>query len=151
MQSTAPENNSAPLRRVLYVATSRKPWSRQELAELLAKSRMNNTRDGITGLLLYREGIFIQALEGPTEAMRSLLGRIGGDLRIMSCDVIDDSPSYERIFPDWRMGFRNLDDPGIAAHPGFSDFMNLPRNAERTLPPDPTHYWRILDFYRKQL
>jgi len=49
------------------------------------------------------------------------------------------------------MAFRNLDDPGLASHPGFSDFMNTPRTAVKSLPSDPANYWSTLDFYRRQL
>lgn len=142
---------SAPLHRVLYVATARKPLSRDELATLLEKSRVNNERDGVTGMMLYRDGLFIQALEGPAAAVSDLMGRIRKDSRISSCDVIDEGNTGERIFSEWRMAFRNLDDPGIASHPGFSDFMNAPRTAPKSLPQDPANYWSTLDFYRRQL
>lgn len=151
MSNSTPESPPVPLRRVLYVATARKPFSREELAALLAKSRANNERDDVTGMLLYRDSLFIQALEGPPEAMRALLARIRTDSRIMSCDLIDDTGARDRVFPDWRMAFRNLDDPAIAAHPGFSDFMNAPRTAAKHLPPDPSSYWSTLDYYRRQL
>lgn len=151
MSSPNPASPPAPLRRVLYTATARKPFSREDLAVLLAKSRANNERDDVTGMLLYRESLFIQALEGPPEAMRALLTRIRNDSRIISCDLIDDSEVRDRVFPDWRMAFRNLDDPGIAAHPGFSDFMNAPRTVAKDLPFDPSSYWSTLDYYRRQL
>jgi hypothetical protein len=151
MNHPAPESPPAPLRRVLYVATARKPFTREDLAALLAKSLANNERDDITGMLLYRDSLFIQALEGPPDAIRALLARIRDDSRIISFDPIDDSESRDRVFPDWRMAFRNLDDPGIAAHPGFSDFMNAPRTVEKILPSDPSNYWRTLDHYRRQL
>jgi hypothetical protein len=142
---------SVPLHRVLYVATARAPLSREELATLLERSRINNERDGITGMMLYRDGLFIQALEGPAGPVRNLMGRIRNDSRISSCDIIDESDSDERIFSEWRMAFRNLDDPGIASHPGFSDFMNTPRSAVKSVPRDPANYWSTLDFYRRQL
>ncbi len=141
---------TGPLHRVLYVATARVPFSREDLATLLERSRMNNERDDITGMMLYRDGLFIQALEGPAVPVRNLLGRIKNDSRISSCDVIDESDGDERIFSEWRMAFRNLDDAGIASHPGFSDFMNAPRTSPKSLPRDPANYWSTLDFYRQQ-
>ena len=151
MSNSTPESPPVPFRRVLYVATARKPFSREELAALLAKSRANNERDDVTGMLLYRDSLFIQALEGPPGAMGALLGRIRADSRIINCDLIDDTEAQDRVFPDWRMAFRNLDDPGIAAHPGFSDFMNAPRTVAKKLPSDPSNYWSTLDYYRRQL
>lgn len=151
MNPSVPEPTSSPVHRVLYVATSRAPLSREELAALLEKSRINNERDGITGMMLYRDGLFIQALEGPAAAVRDLMTRIRTDPRIINCDVIDEGDADERIFSEWRMAFRNLDDPGLASHPGFSDFMNTPRTAVKSLPRDPANYWSTLDFYRRQL
>jgi Sensors of blue-light using FAD len=151
MSASTPPAPSGPLHRVLYVATARKPLSREELAALLEKSRLNNERDGVTGMMLYRDGLFIQALEGPAAAVSNLMGRIRKDPRISSCDVIDEGDAEERIFAEWRMAFRNLDDPGLASHPGFSDFMNMPRAAVKSLPSDPANYWSTLDFYRRQL
>ena len=84
MSNSTPESPAAALRRVLYVAAARNPFSREELAALLAKSRANNERDGVTGMLLYRDGLFIQALEGPPGAMRALLARIRADSRIFT-------------------------------------------------------------------
>jgi hypothetical protein len=40
------------------------PFSEGDLVELLTQSRENNTLAGITGLLLYKEGKFLQVLEG---------------------------------------------------------------------------------------
>ena len=151
MSNPTPASPPALLRRVLYVATARKPFSREDLAALLAKSRTNNERDDVTGMLLYRDGLFIQALEGPPEAIRALMTRIRNDSRIIGCDLIDESEAQDRVFPDWRMAYRNLNDPGIAAHPGFSDFMNAPRTEAKKLPSDPSSYWSTLDFYRRQI
>jgi len=50
---------TGPLHRVLYVATARVPFSREDLATLLERSRMNNERDDITGMMLYRVGLLI--------------------------------------------------------------------------------------------
>ena len=139
MTPPAQAPSSVPLHRVLYVATARAPLSREELATLLERSRINNERDGITGMMLYRDGLFIQALEGPAGPVRNLMGRIRNDSRISSCDIIDESDSDERIFSEWRMAFRNL------------DFMNTPRSAVKSVPRDPANYWSTLDFYRRQL
>lgn len=42
---------------------------------MLAKSRSNNVRDGISGMLLYRDGDFLQVLEGPEDKVRAAFDR----------------------------------------------------------------------------
>ncbi|MEB0262865.1 MULTISPECIES: BLUF domain-containing protein [unclassified Mucilaginibacter] len=41
-----------------------KPFTTKQLKDLLKESRDNNIRVGITGLLLYNDGAFMQVLEG---------------------------------------------------------------------------------------
>ena len=49
------------------------------MVSLLERARRNNARVGVTGLLLYREGNFMQALEGREEDVTGVHGRIAGD------------------------------------------------------------------------
>jgi hypothetical protein len=49
----------------IYVSSSVKPFSNEELLELLGKSRENNERLGITGMLVYKGGVFIWTRRSP--------------------------------------------------------------------------------------
>ena len=42
------------------------------LANILGASARNNRYEGITGVLAFADGIFIQAIEGPTHAVKPL-------------------------------------------------------------------------------
>jgi hypothetical protein len=53
----------------------------------------------------------------------------------------------QRDFPDWSMGFRDLNDPSLAATPGFSQFMNLPPH-ERSLPETAGRVQALLKSFR---
>ncbi len=55
---------------LVYVSSAVRPFSRVDLDDLLATSRANNARVGITGMLLYKDGNFMQVLEGDEEAVR---------------------------------------------------------------------------------
>lgn len=142
---------AAAVHRILYVCATRKPFSREELSALLAKSRINNERDGITGLLLYKNGLFTQLLEGPADAVRRCFERISRDPRHDGCTVLDEDDAGERTFPDWRMGYRNLSDPAVTGMPGFSDFMNPGATGGNTAPGTSKHYWQLLDFFRREM
>ena len=56
---------------LVYVSSALREFSKSELVELLEKSRKKNTRLGLTGMLLYKEGNFIQL---PHRGIIPLLG-----------------------------------------------------------------------------
>lgn len=93
---------------IVYVSAATQPFSPAELDALLEKSRTNNTRDGISGVLLYRDGDFLQVLEGPEEAVRRTYERISRDRRHGGVIVLDESEIDERNFGEWSMGFRRV-------------------------------------------
>ncbi len=72
---------------------------------ILAASRVNNARDGITGGLLFSEGCFAQVLEGPTDAVEAAFERIQCDERHSEVTVLQVGPITTRDFPNWSMGF----------------------------------------------
>lgn len=78
-----------------------------ELADWCAEK--NQTRD-ITGYLYFRNGIFIQYLEGEQKAVESLMAKIIADPRHEVGPSIS-MPSSERIFPHWYMRFVGSDLP----------------------------------------
>lgn len=98
--------------------------SKAELLSLLEVSRRNNGRVGVTGMLLYKEGLFLQLLEGEESVAKQLYTKISLDPRHHSLAVVVDGRTDRRLFPDWSMSFCNLDDPALAQTPGFSQFMN---------------------------
>lgn len=87
---------------LVYLST---PVARDDdaLAEILAVSRRNNARDGITGILYSDGACFLQALEGPREATERCLGRIERDPRHRAIVVLSRQPIGKRSFGDWDM------------------------------------------------
>lgn len=102
-------------------------FSKTQLQDLLAVARHNNQRLGISGMLLYKDGDFIQLLEGEESVVRALLSKILADKRHHSSVVMIEESTTSRLFPDWSMGFRDLSDPDVQKMPGFSDFMSTAR------------------------
>lgn len=113
----------APLILVVYVSSAVAPFPPEALAELLRQARRRNEADGITGMLLYRSGNFIQAVEGPSLAVEALLDRLGRDPRHRDVTRILRQPIAARGFAAWSMGFDALADPALRADPGFTDFL----------------------------
>lgn len=79
-----------------------------ELEALLTESRAANERADITGLLLYRNGRFIQFLEGPEDRVRALIERISADTRHNGVRVLVDGHPGARQFAEWTMGYEPL-------------------------------------------
>ena len=109
------------LYRVLYCSRNTVPGSPQEVAAhigaILAISRDNNARDGITGGLLFSEGCFAQVLEGPQDAVEAAFERIQCDDRHGEVTVLQCGMVAGRDFPDWSMAFTGASEhvvPGIA-------------------------------------
>jgi len=93
---------------LVYVSSATKPFSSNELRELLAVAEAANAIAGITGALLYSEGNFIQVLEGPEEAVKETYERICGDPRHRGILKLLGRPIEERSFPGWAMGSPRL-------------------------------------------
>ena len=74
---------------------------------ILADSRRNNTRDGLTGCLVCRSDIYLQLLEGDPTAVEAAFSRIRGDNRHLQVERLSACAVDERLFPDWAM----RDDP----------------------------------------
>lgn len=73
--------------------------------EILAVSRRNNARDGITGSLLFNSDFFLQCLEGPREAVNRAYLRILRDARHQDPQILDYGELVSRGFGAWSMGY----------------------------------------------
>jgi hypothetical protein len=94
-------------RRLIYLSYAAKPMDEDELAAILQSSRRNNERDGLTGLLLYHEGKFLQCIEGPKDVLMKTLIRIRLDNRHRGVHVLLDEEKEDRLFGEWEMGFES--------------------------------------------
>ena len=62
--------------RVTYLSQEAQQLSSKEMLALLTKCHQNNTAKGITGMLLYGNGTFLQALEGEKALVEALMAKI---------------------------------------------------------------------------
>ena len=116
----------APLVSLVYVSSAVELFSQAELLALLKISRRNNAPAGITGLLLYKEGNFMQVIEGEQTAIDRLQAKIARDPRHKGLLTLTQRPITQRQFSEWSMGFKNLSDPGLRTLPGYNEFLNTP-------------------------
>jgi len=104
---------------IVYVSAAIIDLEESQLLRLLSRSRASNERAGITGVLLYGGGRFLQVLEGPAPAVRALYGRIATDPRHGHLELLADGPVPRREFADWHMSFAPLTPSRFAGVLGY--------------------------------
>jgi hypothetical protein len=131
----------------VYCSKATEAFSEAALLELLTGARENNARLGLSGMLLYKDGNFMQVLEGEESTVRSLLRKIQDDRRHQNVVQVLAGFTTERQFPYWYMGFQNLDSEAAQMTPGYSEFLNTPLTVG--LAADPTLCQRLLHLFKK--
>ena len=80
----------------------------EAIESILAQSREFNPANGITGVLCYGNGVFLQCLEGGRVEVNELYRRIVGDARHRDVTLLQYDEILERRFGGWSMGQVNL-------------------------------------------
>lgn len=76
---------------------------RQEIEQILATSRDNNSRCDVTGALIFNAGCFGQVLEGHLEDIEETFERIQRDERHGDVSILAMEPIEHRNFARWSM------------------------------------------------
>ena len=93
--------------RLLY-ASRAVDTSADAIDAILSQSRQSNPVCGITGILCYGGGIFLQAIEGGRMAVSELFGHIQKDARHEDVVLLHYEEIPERRFGGWTMGQVNM-------------------------------------------
>ena len=93
--------------RLLYASRAIDP-SPEAIDAILSQSRQYNPTSGITGILCYGGGIFLQAIEGGRMAVSELYGHIQKDMRHKDVVLLHYEEISERRFGGWTMGQVNM-------------------------------------------
>ena len=94
--------------RLMYASRAVPSVDQDELVAILRKSKANNPSQGVTGVLCFSEGIFLQALEGGRSAVNQLYNRIASDNRHTQVELLSYGEIGERRFAGWSMGQVNI-------------------------------------------
>ncbi len=94
--------------RLMYASRATDSINQEALASILKKSRQNNPATGVTGVLCYSEGLFLQLLEGGRLPVSQLYNRIANDPRHRDVMLLSYEVIGERKFAGWSMGQVNL-------------------------------------------
>jgi hypothetical protein len=126
--------------RIIYISTARNEIADADIADILGTSRLNNRRDGLTGLLIVGGRRFLQILEGDSGPLARTYARITADPRHFALVQLEMRAVDKRCCPSWDMGFfdrtgqgesltdmvermtETIDDPSLRAHlRGFAE------------------------------
>ena len=110
---------------LIYTSREKQAFDPLDLKSLLLHARIRNHEVGVTGILIYHSGMFLQVLEGEAAAVESIFSRVEKDARHHDIRVLgrNATAGKRRMFGDWSMGF--ADAAGAARIlKGFVDLKN---------------------------
>ena len=94
--------------RLMYASRAVPAVDQEELVTILRQSKAHNPTIGVTGVLCFSGGIFLQVLEGGRSAVNRLYNRIAADPRHTEVEVLLYEEIGERRFASGSMGQANM-------------------------------------------
>ncbi len=124
----------AALAAIVYRSRAVRALSPAELHELTRVAQARNSREAVTGLMLYDNENFFQWLEGPAPAVASVMDSIVADHRHTDVEILDRRAADTRVFADWSM---KLATPGPVMTSWRRDVIEPPREIVEALRAQP--------------
>ena len=96
---------------IIYISRTTSAAGRPEngldpvVARILAKSRANNRKNGLVGVLYFGDGCFFQCLEGERTAIETLYAKLEQDPRHKDLKIISRKSIAAPSFQDWSMKY----------------------------------------------
>ena len=106
--------------RLTYASRLKKKLGHAALEQIMAVSRRNNKKLGVTGALCYSPRGFLQILEGPADTVNELYNRIVKDTRHSVVTLLEYAPIPSRDFENWSMAYVRADEIAHALLRKFS-------------------------------
>lgn len=106
---------------IIYLSWATTPFNDQQLRDLLQEARSYNTQAGITGIMLYGNGCFMQVLEGEQATVHTLYEHIKLDARHRDVTAYADKAISQRAFGEWAMAFHHASPQQLAEATGYLD------------------------------
>ena len=122
----------------IYSSEATTPMQTEDLEELLQRARRRNAIEGISGALVYTDGIFLQILEGERAKVHALMARIHKDVRHENVTVLREGDVPAPLFSSWKMAYVSATPAEVARWAGIdvvtgkSEAVDDHENVERT-------------------
>jgi hypothetical protein len=101
------------LYQIAYVSLCRTRLNEELLLDILSVSKRNNTRDGVSGILMYHDQMFFQILEGERTCVKKCYARILCDPRHSAISLMWEGEAESRTFTPWALGYAGPDAIGF--------------------------------------
>lgn len=102
---------------LVYVSSAVRLLSPEEIEYLLRRARERNLEYGITGVLLYIGGNFMQYIEGPRDNLDIIYKIIREDEQHSGIILVSREAVDSRHFGEWSMAFQTKDVKGFVGPP----------------------------------
>lgn len=106
---------ASPFYEVLYCSTLAPDLPPTTVGSITSRARARNAERGITGLLVFDGMRFCQHLEGPRDALDTLMQRIERDPRHTDIRVVYEAPLAVRRYTGFGMGLAESEGPDLMA------------------------------------
>lgn len=110
---------------LIYRSKAKSNIGEEALKDILETARAFNNSENITGCLLFHDNQFLQLLEGEFNILMELYERIKLDERHSDVVLLHMRETDYRIYTDWTMAFKNIDDQTLKNHTGVTEFTAL--------------------------
>lgn len=101
------------MRSLVYASRAVQPFGDDDLLQLLRAAPARNDVHGVTGMLVYAAGSFLQLFEGEDDAVEVIWDRIRMDPRHTGLRVLQDGPARARLFAEWPWGSSTPSSSGL--------------------------------------
>lgn len=102
------------MKQLFYVSnTSLNFHGKADIEDILETAENYNNQNGISGILLYHSGLFLQLLEGDAAAVDLLYSKIFKDRRHNNVTTLFEVEAQKRLFTKWGMAYRDVNDLDI--------------------------------------
>lgn len=131
------------LHQLVYSSVASESMPKSKLYKILHGARTANAIAGVTGLLVFAEGKFLQVLEGPKDTVSALMQKISADHRHENVQVIAEGAIDVRMFPSWEMAYVSTNARELATWAGLRNTTTIDETLAR-LTADPTRVPDVL-------
>lgn len=88
-----------------YVSRAAQEMSAKEVSEILQQAQLNNAANAITGMLVFKDNIFLQTIEGSRARINRLLHSLMTDQRHYDLQVLETRELTHREWSRWSMNY----------------------------------------------
>ena len=118
---------------LVYISVASTHIDETVVRDIEKTSQRNNKNAGVTGILLFDDGRFMQFLEGSELEVRRIFSKITRDGRHEGIEVLRQQLIPQRQFSDWHMKYTRLDEVHSRQGPIYEKLFDLAASAKGAL------------------